>query len=34
MTQAVPTTAPTIDWGDWLRRWDGQQSLYLPDREE
>ncbi len=34
MTQTVQTTAPTVDWGDWLQRWDAQQSLYLPDREE
>lgn len=23
-----------IDWANWLRRWDVQQSAYLPDREE
>jgi SAM-dependent methyltransferase len=23
-----------IDWSSWLRRWDAQQSAYLPDREE
>jgi trans-aconitate methyltransferase len=22
------------DWREWLRRWDAQQSGYLPDREE
>lgn len=22
-----------IDWADWLRRWDEQQTGYLPDRE-
>jgi SAM-dependent methyltransferase len=34
MTQVVQTTMPVVDWGDWLRRWDAQQSLYLPDRED
>lgn len=34
MTQTTQTTAPSVDWADWLRRWDAQQSLYLPDREE
>jgi SAM-dependent methyltransferase len=23
-----------IDWAAWLRRWDAQQTAYLPDREE
>lgn len=23
----------TIDWAGWLRRWDAQQTAYLPDRE-
>jgi SAM-dependent methyltransferase len=23
----------TVDWAGWLRRWDVQQSAYLPDRE-
>jgi SAM-dependent methyltransferase len=27
-------TRPAIDWAEWLRRWDAQQSAYLPDREE
>lgn len=25
---------PAIDWAAWLRRWDAQQTAYLPDREE
>ena len=25
---------PQLDWQDWLRRYDQQQSTYLPDREE
>lgn len=25
---------PSVDWTDWLRRWDAQQTAYLPDREE
>jgi len=30
------TDAPTrqVDWADWLRRWDAQQSLYMTTREE
>lgn len=23
----------TIDWQDWLRRWDAMQMTYIPDRE-
>lgn len=30
----VTLASPTIDWSDWLRRWDRQQEGYLPDREE
>ena len=26
-------TQPDIDWHGWLRRWDMQQTGYLPDRE-
>jgi SAM-dependent methyltransferase len=29
MTQTIDP----IDWASWLRRWDAQQSAYLPDRE-
>lgn len=29
MTHAMTT----IDWAGWLRRWDAQQTAYLPDRE-
>ncbi len=31
MIQAASTTK--IDWADWLRRWDEQQTGYLPHRE-
>ena len=31
MTQAE---APAIDWHEWLRRWDRQQTRYIPSREE
>ena len=23
----------TVDWWDWLRRWDAQQEGYVPERE-
>lgn len=26
-------TPPAVDWRAWLRRWDAQQTAYLPDRE-
>lgn len=29
-----PDDATPIDWHGWLRRWDAQQTAYLPDREE
>lgn len=28
------TETVTIDWADWLRRWDAQQSLHMNGREE
>ncbi len=29
------STAPAaVDWTAWLRRWDAQQQLHIPDREE
>jgi SAM-dependent methyltransferase len=31
MTQAE---ASAIDWHEWLRRWDRQQTRYIPSREE
>src|SRR5258708_35568204 len=31
MTQAE---APAIDWHEWLRRWDRQQTRSIPSREE
>ncbi|MBV9099919.1 MAG: class I SAM-dependent methyltransferase [Candidatus Dormibacteraeota bacterium] len=30
-TTSPPPTA--IDWASWLRRWDAQQQLHIPDRE-
>jgi hypothetical protein len=34
MSDTTLAPPPTIDWSDWLRRWDRQQEGYLPDREE
>ena len=28
------TETRTVDWADWLRRWDAQQSLHMNGREE
>lgn len=28
------TDTRTVDWADWLRRWDAQQSLHMNGREE
>jgi SAM-dependent methyltransferase len=30
----LAATHRDIDWAAWLRRWDAQQTAYLPDREE
>ena len=30
----TPADASEIDWHEWLRRWDRQQTRYLPLREE
>ena len=30
----VSTDLPQLDWQDWMRRYDQQQSTYLPDREK
>ena len=30
---SIMETHPEIDWQSWLRRWDRQQTGYLPDRE-
>lgn len=30
----VREVAAPVDWTSWLRRWDAQQTAYLPDREE
>ena len=30
----TPADASEIDWHEWLRRWDRQQTRYLPFREE
>jgi SAM-dependent methyltransferase len=27
-------SAPSIDWQEWLRRWDAQQQLHIPHRED
>src|SRR5688572_23704492 len=34
MSEMTLASDPTIDWADWLHRWDRQQEGYLPDREE
>ena len=34
MTQITDTPTLHVDWADWLRRWDAQQSLYMTTREE
>lgn len=28
------TQSPLLDWQNWMQRWDQQQRVYLPDREE
>lgn len=33
MSNESTATIPGIDWQEWLRRWDVQQTGYLPDRE-
>lgn len=34
MVQITDTPARQVDWAEWLRRWDAQQSLYMTTREE
>ena len=34
MTPTSNAAATQTDWHDWLRRWDRQQQLHIPDREE
>src|SRR5215475_6038233 len=34
MVQITETRTAQVDWADWLRRWDAQQSLYMTTREE
>ena len=34
MVQITDTPARQVDWADWLRRWDAQQSLHMTTREE
>jgi SAM-dependent methyltransferase len=34
MVQVAETLTAQVDWADWLRRWDAQQSLYMTTREE
>jgi hypothetical protein len=29
----VKASSPSVNWSDWLQRWDRQQSGYLPERE-
>lgn len=31
---SISPEADTLDWHDWLSRWDRQQTRYLPHREE
>src|ERR1700674_1174703 len=28
-----PQAPAGVDWAAWLRRWDAQQQLHIPDRE-
>lgn len=28
------TQTPHLNWQEWMQRWDRQQSVYLPDREQ
>jgi len=30
----MDTPQPALDWQGWLRRWDAQQTGYIPDRED
>ena len=34
MVQITDTPTAPVDWADWLRRWDAQQSLSMTSREE
>jgi SAM-dependent methyltransferase len=34
MVQITETVSAQVDWADWLRRWDDQQSLHMNGREE
>ena len=34
MVQITDTPTAQVDWADWLRRWDAQQSLSMTTREE
>jgi SAM-dependent methyltransferase len=34
MIQITDMPTSQVDWADWLRRWDAQQSLYMTTREE
>src|SRR5687768_15472300 len=33
MVQITDTLTRQVDWADWLRRWDAQQSLYMTTRD-
>jgi trans-aconitate methyltransferase len=30
----VSSETPNLNWHEWMQRWDGQQSGYLPDRDQ
>ncbi|MEM7134768.1 MAG: class I SAM-dependent methyltransferase [Chloroflexota bacterium] len=32
-TTTMSTTSQSTDWTSWLKRWDAQQTGYLPERE-
>jgi SAM-dependent methyltransferase len=34
MVQSTDTASMQVDWANWLRRWDDQQSLHMDGREE
>ena len=34
MAQAITTPTAQVDWADWLRRWDAQQSLHMSTSRE
>ena len=30
----MKASSPSVNWSDWLQRWDRQQRGYLPEREQ